>query len=106
VRRNGGGGVSRARICKRLRSPGIDSKESIPPACLAWRPGTSNRVVLPACQAGNRFQGYLQGLQILARCVKGASMMEYCVRRGWMATGGGGIQRKRERESERIHVEN
>ncbi len=27
----------RGRICKRLRSPGIDSKESIPPAYVAWR---------------------------------------------------------------------
>jgi hypothetical protein len=25
------------RICKHSRSPGIDSKESIPPACAAWR---------------------------------------------------------------------
>ncbi len=29
----------RARICKRLRSPGIDSKESIPPAYVVWRAG-------------------------------------------------------------------
>ncbi len=27
----------RARIYKRLRSPGIDSEESIPPAYVAWR---------------------------------------------------------------------
>ncbi len=27
----------RTRICKRLRSPGIDSKEPIPPAYEAWR---------------------------------------------------------------------
>ncbi len=26
-----------AGICKRLKSPGIDSKESIPPAYVAWR---------------------------------------------------------------------
>jgi hypothetical protein len=31
---------TRARIFKRLRSPGIDSKESIPPAYEAWRAGT------------------------------------------------------------------
>jgi len=31
-----------ARIFKRLRSPGVDSKESIPPAYVAWRAGTSN----------------------------------------------------------------
>ncbi len=55
----------RARICKRLRSPGIDFKESIPPAYVAWRAGTSNRVV-PARQAGNRFLGSLKGLQIRA----------------------------------------
>jgi hypothetical protein len=35
------------RICKRLRSPGIDSKESrnrFLPVCVAWRAGPSNRV--------------------------------------------------------------
>ncbi len=29
--------MNRARIYTRLRSPGIDSKESIPPAYVAWR---------------------------------------------------------------------
>ncbi len=53
----------RARICKRFRCPEIDSKESIPPAYVAWRVGTSNRAVLPARQAGNRFLGSLKGLQ-------------------------------------------
>ncbi len=56
----------RARICNRLRSPGIDSKESIPTAYVAWRAGASNRVVVPARQAENRFQGSLKGLQIRA----------------------------------------
>ncbi len=51
----------RAQICKRLRSPGIDSKESIQAAYVAWRPGTSNRVLVPARQAGNRFLGSLKG---------------------------------------------
>ncbi len=37
--------TSRARICKRPRSPGIDSKESLPPA---WGACTSNRVIVPA----------------------------------------------------------
>ncbi len=32
--------VTRDRIFKRLRSPGIDSKELIPPAYVAWRAGT------------------------------------------------------------------
>ncbi len=43
---------NRARICKRLRSPGIDFKESIPPAHVAWRTGTSNRFVVPFCMPG------------------------------------------------------
>ncbi len=48
-------------------SPGIDCKESIAtmlPAYVAWRFCTSNRVVAPARQAGNRFLGSSQGLQI------------------------------------------
>jgi hypothetical protein len=44
-------------IHKRLRSPGIDSKESILPAYVAWLADTSDRVVVPARQAGNRFLG-------------------------------------------------
>jgi hypothetical protein len=40
--------------------------ESIPPAYVAWRAGMSNRVVVPACQARNRFLGSLKGLQIRA----------------------------------------
>ena len=42
---------TRARVCKRLRSPGIDSEESIPPAYVAWRPDTTNRVIVPGRQA-------------------------------------------------------
>jgi hypothetical protein len=34
-----------SRICKRLRSPGIDSKASIPPAYVAWRAGTTTRFI-------------------------------------------------------------
>ncbi len=56
----------RTRIFKRLRSQGIDSKESIAPAYEAWQACTSNRVVVPARQAGNRFLGSLKGLQIRA----------------------------------------
>jgi hypothetical protein len=59
--------ISRDRICKRLRSSGIDSKESIClPAYVAWRAGTLNRVFLPARQAGNRVLGSFKGLQIRA----------------------------------------
>ncbi len=55
-----------ARIWKRLRSPGIDSRESIPLTYVAWLVCTSNRVIVPARQAGNRFLGSLKGLQIRA----------------------------------------
>jgi hypothetical protein len=55
---------ARVRICKRLWSPGIDSEKSILPSCVAWRAGTTNRVVLLARQAGNRLLGSLKGLQI------------------------------------------
>ncbi len=101
-----------ARMCKRLRSPGIDSflggpvrqiglsyrtarlhrlAESIPwnrflgslfvykfgllarickrlwsPSYVSWRAGTTNKVVVPAQQAGDRFLGSLEGLQIRA----------------------------------------
>jgi hypothetical protein len=40
--------VSRAQIGKLLRSPGIDSKESTPPAYVAWWAGTSDKVVVTA----------------------------------------------------------
>ncbi len=67
------GFISRARICKRLWSPGTDSAESISPAYVAWRAGRKNRVVEPARQAGNRFRGSLKGLQIRAqmKCKRG-----------------------------------
>ncbi len=44
--------------------------EAIPQAYITWRAGTSNRVVVPAHQAGNRFLGSLKGLQIRALCGK------------------------------------
>ncbi len=75
----------RARICKRIRSTGIDSKESIPPTYVAWRAGTSNRVVVLARQAGNRFLGPWKGLQIRAL----ATIAIYTVGLG----GGGGLQK-------------
>jgi hypothetical protein len=59
--------LTRARICKRLRSPGIYSSESIPPPYVTWRAGTSKSTVVPARQARNRFLGSLTGLQIRAQ---------------------------------------
>jgi hypothetical protein len=50
-----------AQICKRLRSPGIDS------ASLCSLAGMSNTVVIPAHQTVNRFLGSLKGLQIWAQ---------------------------------------
>ncbi len=44
----------------RLYCPRIDSNESIPPAYVAWRAITSNRVLVLARQAGNRFLGPLK----------------------------------------------
>ncbi len=46
--------------------PRIDSTESSPQAYIVWRAGTSNRFVVPARKAGNRFLGSLKGLQIQA----------------------------------------
>jgi hypothetical protein len=60
-------GRTEPRICKRLRSPGINSEESIPSAYVAWRAGTSKRVVVPTRQTGNRFLVSLKDLQIRAR---------------------------------------
>ncbi len=47
---------------QRLRSPEIDSEESTPPAYVAWRAGTTNKVVVRVWQIGNRFLGSLKGL--------------------------------------------
>ncbi len=58
---------SRARICKHLRRQGIDSEESIPPAYVAWRAGTTSRVIVSARQAGNGLLGSLEDLQIRAQ---------------------------------------
>jgi hypothetical protein len=58
---------NRAHICKCFRRPGIDSEDSIPPAHVAWRAVTTNRVVVLAGQAGNQFLGSLKGLQIRAQ---------------------------------------
>jgi len=40
------GEISRDGIIKLLKSPGIDSKESIPPANVAWRAGTTILILL------------------------------------------------------------
>jgi len=59
--------ANRARNCKRLGRPWIDSADSIPPAYVSWRAGTTNRVVVPArWEAGNRYLGSLKGLHIRA----------------------------------------
>jgi hypothetical protein len=62
----------RARICEGLWSPGIDSEESMPLAYVAWRAGTTYRVVVTVRQAGNRF---LHGLLL-----KGSTYGLWCLR--------------------------
>jgi hypothetical protein len=42
---------ARALICKRLRSPGIDTKEPIPTVYVAWQAGTTTLFEVPARQA-------------------------------------------------------
>ncbi len=44
-----------------------EPQESLPLTFVAWRAGTTNRVVVPTRQAGNRFLGSLKGLQIRAQ---------------------------------------
>jgi hypothetical protein len=57
--------MMRARICKpRNRFRGIQWANLL---YLVWWAGTTNRVVEPARQAGNRFLGSLKGLQIRAQ---------------------------------------
>jgi hypothetical protein len=53
--------TTRARNCKRLWSPGIDSEESISLAHVAWRASTTNRIFIPA--RTNGYLGPLKGLQ-------------------------------------------
>ncbi len=62
--------VCKARICKRLQSPGIESKQSIPPTYVTLRAGTPNKVDVPVRQAGNRFLDSLKGLQIRAPIIQ------------------------------------
>jgi hypothetical protein len=51
----------RARICKLLRSPGIDARNRFrQPNYVAWRAGTTNRVVVPTHQGWDSIPGLLQ----------------------------------------------
>jgi hypothetical protein len=43
------------------------AREWIPPAYLVWRAGTTNRVIVLARQAGNRFLDSLKGLKTRAQ---------------------------------------
>ncbi len=57
---------SAARIWKRLWSPGIDSEESIQPVYVAWRAGTTNRVVVPGPPGWKSIPGLLKRFTIRA----------------------------------------
>ncbi len=61
--------------------PGIDSEESMPLAYVALRASTTYKIVVPVRQAGNRFLGFLKGLQIRARGLN---------KDGWGWDGGAG----------------
>jgi hypothetical protein len=53
-----------ALICKRLRRPGVDSEGSIPPAYVAWRTGTTNRVVVnPPARLGIDASGLCRAIK-------------------------------------------
>ncbi len=68
------------RIFKRLRRPGIDSKESIPPAYKARRAGTTDRVIVRSYQPARlhmlaeSIPGLLKRLKIRALKDKAADM--------------------------------
>jgi len=51
---------SRVRICKRLRSPGIDSEKSIPPAFEDWQAGRTKRVVVTGPPGWESIPGLLK----------------------------------------------
>ncbi len=55
-----------------LKSLKIRAQESIPPAYVAERVGTINRVVVPAHQAGNQYLGSLKGSKPVFLNVYGA----------------------------------
>ncbi len=52
-----------ARIWKRFRSPGIDSKESVPRAYVAWRADMTNGVFIPVRQA--TLAGRIDSLELI-----------------------------------------
>ncbi len=71
--------LPRARI-KLLRSLGIDSKESIPPACVAWRPGTTYSVPRPHRLFKNSSSGFKEHLSLYhLRAPSPPIMVMWCV---------------------------
>ncbi len=70
--------LTRARICKRLRSRGIDSEEPIPAGFVAGRAGTTNMVVVPTRQVRNRFLGSIKGLRIRVQISIRSDNYLYC----------------------------
>ncbi len=58
----------RARICKRLRTLGISSKESIPPAYEAWRASTTTLFDVPARKA--TLAGEIVSLELIPGLLK------------------------------------
>ncbi len=76
--------VVRVRICRRLRSLGIDSKESIPPAYVARRTGTITIFVLPLRQATYAGESYsLESIPGLLKRLRIRALMTYVGRLCW-----------------------
>ncbi len=76
-----------SRICKRLRSPGIDSKKLIPPAHVTWRATMTLFFVPPArlyigCMAES-IPGLLKRLQIRALVCPSKSRLPLCSAAVW-----------------------
>jgi hypothetical protein len=63
-----------ARICKRLRRPGIDSEESVPPSYEAWQAGPTNSMSYRPARLGidswTPLKVYKYGLRLLGRYLK------------------------------------
>ncbi len=75
-------------ICERLRNPGNDSEKI--DFAKAWRAGTTNKVVVPVRQAGNRFLGSLKGLQTPLNSLKQPSVLSLSLTvHSGMGWGGG-----------------
>ncbi len=73
--------ITRARICKRLRSPEIDSDESIPPAYVAWRADMTNKLTYTGPPGWESIPGLLKRFTNTGLEVKMGHLL--CNKIGW-----------------------